>query len=69
MKQVKYISLSDLQKKLTEILEEVYKFDVEYIVMIDKEPKIKISAILSKDGKQVIVEDRKIDSKLEEFIN
>ncbi|MDD3648300.1 MAG: hypothetical protein PHS44_07445 [Candidatus Dojkabacteria bacterium] len=68
MKKTKYISLQDLQKNLPEVLEEVSKFDVEYIVMIDKEPKVKISSMLGKNGKQIIVEE-KADKKLEEFID
>lgn len=68
MNKVKYISLDDLKKQLPEVIEDVYRYDVEYIVMINKEPKVRIIAIDKKSGKEVIIEEQISDRKLKEFV-
>lgn len=66
MSRVKYIDLKDLKKKIEEVLAEVSRFDVEYIVMINKEPKVKIKAINGKNGKVVTLKTQEKD--LEKFL-
>lgn len=68
MNRVKYISLDDLKKQLPEVIEDVYRYNVEYIVMINKEPKVRIIAIDKRNGKEVVIEERVTNRKLKEFV-
>lgn len=68
MNKIKYISLDDLKKQLPDVIEDVYRYNVEYIVMINKEPKVRIIAIDKRNGKEVVIEERVTDRKLKEFV-
>jgi hypothetical protein len=69
MSKVKYISLEDLQISLSDVIEDVYKYDASYIVMVDKEPKVRISSLLDgKTGKKITVEEDISKEKLKEFV-
>lgn len=70
MNRIKYISLEDLKKHLGEIIEDVYKYDAKYIVMVNKEPKVKISSLDGKEKREIVVEEAgKVDKeKLKKFV-
>lgn len=68
MKKTKYIELSTFLKQCKSIIEEVYTEHVEYIVMIDHEPKIRIIAIEDENGKKVITTEAADKKSLEKFI-
>lgn len=68
MNKIKYISLEDLGKKLKQIIEDVYKNEAKYFVMVDNVPKAKICAVDGKEGKEIIVQEESEKKKLEEFI-
>ncbi|MFC1780313.1 hypothetical protein ACFLY9_01320 [Patescibacteria group bacterium] len=69
MSKVKYISLEDLQISLSDVIEDVFKYDTNYIVMVDKEPKVRISSLIDgKTGKKITVEEDIDEEKLKEFI-
>lgn len=70
MNKIKYISLEDLKKHLVEILEDVYKYEACYIVMINNEPKVKLSSLNGKDGKEIVVEEasKSGEENLKKFI-
>jgi hypothetical protein len=67
MSNIKYISLENLQKSLKNIIDEVYNESNEYIVMVDKEPKAKISSIENKKGKEILIEDEVSEEELKKF--
>ena len=68
MNKIKYISLEKLRKRLKKVIEDVFRSKSEYIVMINNEPKVKISAVDSKEGKELVVEREIEQEKLKEFI-
>ncbi len=68
MNNVKYIKIEELENKIKEVLREVLDNDTEYIVMVDKEPKIKISPIDRDDGKELVFEKELSNKKLKKFI-
>ncbi len=66
---IKYISINQLIKKIKYIIEEICKYNVEYIVMINKEPKVRISPINNANGKELLIEGQIENSnKLGKFI-
>ena len=71
MSKIKYISLEELQLHLEEVVSDVYKFNTEYVVMVDKEPKVRICSLLDgKTDKKVVVEESfDKDKKLKMFID
>ena len=68
MKRTKYISINKLKSRLEKIVKEVLNNDIEYIVMVDQEPRFKISSINDNDRKEVLVKLKQEEDQLEKFI-
>jgi hypothetical protein len=68
MVKTKYISLEQLKKKYNEVIEDVMKDNCEYIVMVNNEPKLRISPIDTKEGKQLMFAKEKSLKKIKEFV-
>lgn len=69
MSRLKYISLTEFKESIDDIIREVYTDDVEYIVMIAGQPKVRIAPIEEEDGKSVLLEEGVDEKKIKEFID
>lgn len=68
MKKIKYISLVSLKKNLQRIISDVYNENNEYVIMVDKEAKAKISPVNGKERARVIVGKEDKEENLKSFI-
>ncbi|MBN2016017.1 hypothetical protein JW766_04250 [Candidatus Dojkabacteria bacterium] len=69
MNKIKYISLEDLQKHVAEVVKEVYKYGTEYIVMVDKEPKARISSLIDgRTEKSILLKEKEMEESLKGFV-
>jgi hypothetical protein len=65
---VKYIPLKNLEKHIKDIILEVYKEQVEYIIMDKKTPLAKISPLPKKTGDEVFMEEETEEKVVEKFL-
>lgn len=64
MNKLKYISLEKLEENPKAIFEEVYKFSVTYIVMVQSEPKFKLLPIDDTGIEKVYTEETTVDKSV-----
>jgi hypothetical protein len=69
MKKIKYISLKTLKDNLVKVIDSVYQEEIEYIVMVDKTPKVRLSAVKDDKGKKIYVEEKLEENNLKRFVN
>jgi len=69
MRSTKYISLEKLKKRFKDIIDRVLKDNIEYVVMVNREAKFRISPISNEEGKRAFIVKQKSDDKLEKFIS
>ena len=65
---VKYIPLKDLEKYIKDIILEVSRKQVEYIVMDKKTPLAKISPLEKKSGDEVFIEQETEEKVIQKFL-
>jgi len=69
MAKIKYITIEQLREDLVEVVNEVNKGGVEYIVSVDGEAKVKITPINGRKKRQVIATEAIGKETLNEFVS
>lgn len=69
MNKINYISLKKLYNNFKQVIKRVYQEGNEYIIMINKEPKIRISPVNRKNNEKMVYAKTADKEKVKKFID